>query len=305
MCTKGKTMTVQIRRFTDKDLKSLVTLLNDAYKEAYEFIPYTEEKLRSWFQEGNLIILVSEENGEVTGSVAYRSGHWGEEIEWLAVSESPGRKLIENTLVREVEKCVKGEMVFTGVDAGSPKINEWIERDYKPEGVLYCMVARLDCLKPLPKVPKGIILRSLKPEEEKEFVEAVNAGFGSERLKVGIIQKWRSECSPFSEEWIHVAELNNKIVSVVASRPDIEYNTFFGGKRGYLGPAATLSEHRGKHLASLLTCRAMNFLFEKGMNSVALYTSEQNIPSLALLRKLGFKVGYHWKFMRKNLSQKC
>ena len=67
-------MTVQIRSFTHKDLESLVRLLNEAYKEAYEFIPYTEEKLRSWFQERNLIILVSEENGEVTGSVAYRSG---------------------------------------------------------------------------------------------------------------------------------------------------------------------------------------------------------------------------------------
>jgi len=252
-----------------------------------------------------LIILVAEENGVVAGAVAYRSGHWGEEIEWLAVHESPNRKLIENTLVTEAEKCVKGETVFTGVDAGSSKINEWIERGYKPEGGLYSMIARLDCLKPTPKFPENMIIRSLKPEEEKEFVETVNAGFGWERLKVGIIQKWKSDCPPFSEEWIHIAELNNKIVSAVASRPDIEYNEFFNSKRGYLGPAATLLEHRSKHLASVLTCRAMNFLFEKGMNSVALYTSEQNIPSLTLLRKLGFKVGHHWKFMRKNLRQKC
>jgi N-acetylglutamate synthase-like GNAT family acetyltransferase len=105
-------MTVQIRSSTDKDLKSIVTLLNDAYKEAYEFIPYTEEKLRSWIQEGNPIILVAEENGEITGCVAYRSGHWGEEIEWLAVHKSQKRKLIENTLVTEAEKCVKGETVF-------------------------------------------------------------------------------------------------------------------------------------------------------------------------------------------------
>jgi len=298
-------MTVQFRSFTDKDLKSLVTLLNESYKEAYEFIPYTEEKLRSWILEGNLIILVAEQNEKVAGCVAYRSGHWGEEIEWLAINESPNRKFIENTLVKKIEECVKGETVFTVVDAGSPKINEWIERGYKPEGGLYLMVARLDRFKRLPKVPEDIIIRSLKPEEEKEFIETVNAGFGWERLKVGIIQKWKSECPPFSEEWIHVAELNNKIVSIVASRPDIEYNEFFNSKRGYLGPAATLSEHQGKHLASVLTCRAMNFLFEKGMNSVALYTSEQNIPSLTLLRKLGFKVGHHWKFMRKNLSEQC
>jgi RimJ/RimL family protein N-acetyltransferase len=47
----------------------------------------------------------------------------------------------------------------------------------------------------------------------------------------------------------------------------------------------------------------MNFLFEKGMNSAALYTSEQNVASVTLLQKIGFKIGHHWKFMRKNLPQ--
>ncbi|MDI6847912.1 MAG: hypothetical protein QMD23_07310, partial [Candidatus Bathyarchaeia archaeon] len=164
-----------------------------------------------------------------------------------------------------IEKCVEGEKVFTVVDAESLKADEWVERGYKPEGGLYHMIARLDGLKPLPKVPEGVIVRSLKTEEEKEFVEAVNVGFGWERLKLGVIQKWRSECSSFSEEWIHVTELDGKIVSVVVSRQDVKYNKFFGGKRGYLGPAATLAEYRGKNLAPALTRRAMNFLFEKGV----------------------------------------
>jgi ribosomal protein S18 acetylase RimI-like enzyme len=89
----------------------------------------------------------------------------------------------------------------------------------------------------------------------------------------------------------------------VAKR-DANYNRFFRGNRGYFGPAATIPECRGKNLASALTRRAMNFLFNKGMNSVALYTSEQNVASLALLQKLGFRIGHHWKFMRKELSQK-
>jgi len=296
---------MNIRNFVWRDLASIVKLLNEEYRGAYEFIPYNEDKLRSWIQEGNLKILIAEEKGEVLGAVASREGHWGDEIEWLAVSESPNQKLIEKALVREIEKHVKSGAVFTVVDAESPKINEWIERGYKPEGGLYHMVARLDGLKPLPKVPEGILIRSLKPEEEKELVEAVNAGFGWERLKKGVIQKWKIECPPFSEEWIQVAEIKNKIVSVVASRPDVEYNEFFGGKRGYLGPAATLPEYRGKNLASALARRTMNFLFEKGMDSVALYTSEENIPSVTLLRKLGFKVGHHWKFMRTKLSQPC
>jgi ribosomal protein S18 acetylase RimI-like enzyme len=296
---------MEIRDLVQKDLPHLVSLLNEAYAESYEFIPLSEDKLRSWVQEGNLEILVAEESGELLGSVTYRSGHWGEEIEWLAVSERAHRKLTENTLVSEIEKYVKGETVFTAIDAGSPKTKEWIERGYRPEGGLYHMVARLQGLRPLPRVPQGTIIRGLKPEEEEEFVEAVNAGFGSERLKPGAVKKWKSECPPFSEEWICVAQIDNKIVSAVVSRPDVEYNEFFGRRRGYLGPAATLSEHRGKNLASALTRRAMNLLFENGMDSVALYTSEQNVPSVDLLRKLGFRVGHHWEFMRKNLSRRC
>jgi ribosomal protein S18 acetylase RimI-like enzyme len=295
-------MTAQVRSFNDKDLSSLVKLLNETYRESYEFIPFNEEKLRAQIRERNLKILVAEEESEIIGSASYNNGHWGEEIEWLATSESPNRKHLENLLVRQIEKYVKGEKVFTVVNAESPKINEWTERGYKPEGGLYHMVARLDGRKPLPKVTEGTIISSLKPEEEKYLVEAVNAGFDRERLKQGAIQRWKSECPPFSEEWIHIAKLDSKIVSVVVSRPDVKFNKFFGGNRGYLGPATTLLKYRGKNFASALTCRAMNFLFEKGMDSVALYTSEQNIPSVTLLQKHGFKIGHHWKFMSKNLS---
>jgi ribosomal protein S18 acetylase RimI-like enzyme len=298
-------MTVQIRSFIDKNLSSLVKLLNETRKESYEFIPFDEEKLRSQIKEWDLEVLVAEEEGEIIGSVAYNNGHWGEEIEWLCVRENPNRKHLENLLVREIETHVKGEKISTVVDAESPKINEWAERGYKPEGGLCHMVATLDCPKSLPKVPEGIIISSLKPEEEKDFVEAVNAGFDHERLKQGVVQRWKSECPPFSEEWIHIAKLDNKIVSVVVSRPDVKHNKFFGGKRGYLGPATTLSQYRGKNLASALTRRAMNALFEKGMSSVALYTTEQNVPSVTLFRRLGFRIARHWKFMHKNLPQKC
>jgi RimJ/RimL family protein N-acetyltransferase len=49
----------------------------------------------------------------------------------------------------------------------------------------------------------------------------------------------------------------------------------------------------------------MNFLFENDMQSVALYTGEQNVASVALLKRLGFEFGHHWKFMRKILPQKA
>jgi len=293
---------MKIREFVDRDLPSLVALFNETYKGSYEFIPFDETALRSWIRERNPRIFIAEEDNKVKGFVVYRSGHWGDEIRWLCVSDHPNRKLVEDALVREVEKLVKRGEISTTVDAEDSKIEEWIKRGYKPEGGLYHMVAQLDGLKPIPKVPEGIKLRSLKPNEEKELVEAINNGFGWERVTQDTIRRWKKNNPPFDEEWVHVAELDGRIISVVVSKPDTEYNRFFKGRRGYLGPAATLPEHRNKNLAKALTRRAMNFLYEKKMNSVALYTSERNVPSVTLLRKLGFKVKHHWKFLHKDLK---
>jgi len=296
-------MNVQIRAFNEKDMTAVANLLNEQSRGSYEFVPFTEERIHSMIQEGRLKIAVAEENSEFVGSAAYHDGHWGEEIEWLTVSKAQNRKTVGDALVREIEKFVKNKKVFTSVDVGSSLINEWMERGYEPEGGLYHMIANLEGVDPLPKIPVGIILRSLKPREDKDLVDAVNVGFGWERLKQDDIQKWKADSPDFSEEWVHVAEFRDKIVSIVVAKRDVNHDRFFGGKRGYLGPASTLPEYRGKNIASALTRRAMNFLYEKGMTSVVLYTSEQNVVSVALLQRLGFRIGHNWKFMRKVLSQ--
>lgn len=298
-------MTVRIREYVEKDLPFLVELLNESYRHDYEFYPYNEERLLTWIQGHKLRILMAEENGKVIGSAAYHDGSWGEEIEWLAVPESPSRKTLESMFVAELEKFVRSGKIFRSIDDESPRIDDWAERGYKPEGGLYHMVAALDHLRTLPSVPEGIVVRSLGTNEEKEFVEAVNAGFERERVKLGDVQLWKAESPPFDENWIYVCETSGRIVSVVVAKPDTYYNRFFNGNRGYLGPAATLSEYRGKNLASALTVRAMNHLLGNGMNSVALYTSEGNIPSTTLLLRIGFVVGHHWRFVRKTLSDKA
>jgi ribosomal protein S18 acetylase RimI-like enzyme len=295
-------MVVQVRNFTEKDMSSLTGLINETSKDSFEFIPLTDNELRARLQEGKLKTLIAEENGEILGSVTYNDGYWGEEIRWLAVYEMPTRKTIENLLVARIEEFVKGEAVFTSIDADSPKTSEWIERGYKPEGGLYQMIARKAQTRPIPKILEGAIIRNLRPNEERQLVETVNKVFGWERLKLGFIEKGKSESPPFSEEWIHVGEVDNKIVSAVVAWPAVRYNKFFGAKRGYLGPAATLPDYRDKHLASTLTMRAMNFLFEKGMDAVSLHTSERNIPSVTLLSNLGFEIAHHWRFMRKSMS---
>lgn len=55
----------------------------------------------------------------------------------------PNQKAVKDALISEIEKQVKGETVFTVVDAESPEIKEWIERGYRAEGGLYHMVLDL------------------------------------------------------------------------------------------------------------------------------------------------------------------
>ncbi|MEM2249618.1 MAG: GNAT family N-acetyltransferase [Candidatus Bathyarchaeia archaeon] len=294
-------MDLKIATFTREDIASLVKLLNEEYSSSYEFIPYTVEKLLKEIEERNLTVLVAKGDSEILGCIALHTGHHGEHIEWLASSKGPHQQVVEEMLVSEVEKRVSGSDISVRVDADSPKMRFWIERGYKAEDGFYHMVAKLDGVKPLPPVLEGTIIRSLRPNEEKALIETVNTGYGWERLREGFIAKWKAEHPPFDESWIHVAEIDGKIVSAVASRPDTEYNKLFKARRGYLGPAVTLSEYRGRNLASALTRRAMNFLYEKGMDSVALHTNEQNKPSVTLLKNLGFEVKHVWKFMHKNV----
>jgi len=295
---------MQVRSFVEKDLSVLVKLLNETNRGAYEFTPVTENDVRSRIKEGRFRTLMVEEKGDVVGSVTYNDGFWGEEIRWLAVSNRPDRQLIENMLVTEAERFVHGETVFTSIDAESPRINDWIERGYLPEGGLYQMTAKLESVRAIPKVSEGIVIRSMVPGEEMRVVEMVNAVFARERLKSDFVEKGKSEFPPFDEKWVHLAEFMGRVLAVVVSWPAANHNSCVGARRGYLGPAATVPEYRGKKLASVLTVRAMNFLFSKGMTEVVLHTSELNVPSVALLRNLGFEVGHHWRFMRKNLSPK-
>jgi ribosomal protein S18 acetylase RimI-like enzyme len=296
-------MTIQILKFESRHLPTIVRFLNEEYRKSHEFIPYTEERILSQIRRRDLKILVAEENGNVLGLVGTHLEERGEEnISWLAADEGPNRRIIENTLVNEVEKNAKGDTVTTTIEEGSPRINDWINRGYVLNPGWLRMSAKLDRLKPISTVAEGIKLRSLRPDEEEKLIEVVNTGFEWQRLEFGDLETWKSEDPPFNEDWVQVAEVDERIVSAVVAKPDTDYNEYLHLNRGCLGPAATLPEFRNKHLASALTAQAMNFLFEKGMNSVRLGTSEQNVSSITLLRSLGFQVDIVRKILRKKLK---
>jgi ribosomal protein S18 acetylase RimI-like enzyme len=296
-------ITIQISESTSEHLSFAARLLNEEYKETYEFIPFNEERVLSQIRRRDIKILVAEENWKVLGLIGTHSEEHGEKnIRWLAVDKGDNRAAIEDMLVKEIEKRTEGDTVTTMVDEGSPRIIDWVRRGYVQEPGYQRMSAKLDGLKPIPQIPTGFKLRSLRPGEEEELVSVVNTGFGWQRLELGDLETWRSEDPPFNEEWIQVAEAGKKIVSTVVAKPDTEYNRYMHLKMGYLGPAATLPEFRNQHLGSALTARAMNLLFEKGLETVRLGTAEKNVSSIALLRSLGFQVDNVRKILRKKLK---
>jgi len=296
-------MTIHITEFTDRHLQAIGRLLNDEYKDTFEFIPFDDERVLSQIRRRHLKLLVAEENGKVLGVIGTHSHENAEEdITWLVASKEHDQKIIENMLVKELESNVKADTVSTMIDQGSRKIADWIDRGYTLQPGFQRMDVKLDALKPIPKVGEGTRLRSLRTGEEDQFIEAVNKGFGWKRVERGDLETWKLEDPPFTEEWVQVAEIEGKIASVVVAKPDTAATKYLHLNRGYLGPAATLPEFRNKHLASALTASAMNFLFQKGMNSVRLGTSEQNVSSIALLRSLGFQVENVKKILHKKLK---
>ena len=298
-------MTAQISELTSKHLPTAARLLNEEYGNSYEFIPFSEESVLSQIRQRRLKVLVAEENGNVVGLIGthtHAREHLEEHISWLATHEGHNRRAIEDILVNEIEKNSKSSTVMTEIDEGNPRINDWIGRGYTLYPGFQQMSAKLEGLRPIPELAEGAKLRSLRPGEEEKLITLMNTGFGWQRLEPGVLETWKSEDPPFNEEWVQVVEISERIVSAVVARPDTDYVKYLHLKRGHLGPAATLPEFRNKHLATATTARAMNFLFEKGMNSVRLGTSEQNVSSIALLRYLGFQVDIVTKILRKDLK---
>ena len=280
----------------------LAELMNEEYEGSPEFIPFDEETFVSEIQRRRIRVLVAEDDESVVGFIGTHADDRGEDVHWLATRKAPEGKVVRDMLVSEAERNAEGDSLMRMIDERNPEIKEWESRGYVLEPGFQRMTVELRGPTRVPEVDEAITLRTLRPGEEAEFVETVNAGFGWERLELGDLERWKAEDPPFDEEWVQVAEAAGKIVSVVVAKPDTDYNKYLHCRMGYLGPATTLPAFRNKHLASALTARAMNLLFEKGMNTVRLGTSEKNVSSIALLRSLGFRVENVRKILRKKLK---
>ena len=293
---------MRIRSYREGDLPELVTLWNDARQGGYEFIPYTEAKLRGTLKSAHSTLVAVGGDGSLLGFGLLKREWYGEELRLCAQPGPQGEEIEERLLKALEEEAQTGKLVTLVSAEDQSRLGFFAVQGYKPESNLYQMAVELAQLSLSLQVPSGYSLRSLRPGEEEPFIRVVNEAYEGERLRPGVLARWSSEAPPFSAEWVQVAEYKGELVAAVVARPDWEFNRYYHVKRGYLGPAATLPAHKGKGLAKVLTARALWFLKERGMESACLYTWSRNAPALKVARSLGFCIIHEWKILSKRVQ---
>jgi len=292
-------MGIGIRSYREEDLPQLTKIWNEARRGSYEFIPYTAERLREELERAASILVAADEQGRIEGFALLHREWYGEEVELCVPSGEQELELKERLLSAIEGETETGELTAVVDTEDRERLEFFASRGYEPEGSLYQMMIELDRPRPIPSVPPGYLLRSLRPDEEEALIRVVNTAYQGERLRPGVLERWQEEDPAFKPEWVQVAEHQGRLVAAVVARTDREFNLHYKAKRGYMGPAATLPEHRGRGLNKALTVRALELLRAQGLERACLYTWSGNAAALRVLRSLGFQVGHEWKILEK------
>ncbi|TEU12969.1 MAG: GNAT family N-acetyltransferase [Anaerolineales bacterium] len=294
---------MRLQPYRKKVLPKVLSLLNEAEAGSHEFIPYGEESLQAELKGASPVLLATDDQDHIAG-FGYLSRQWYGEIVTLHVRPGPGQWEAGDLLLSVLEpRNQTGELSTLADTFDHERLGFFLERGYRSDSSLYQMTADLDHRRRRRRLPVGCTIGSLRTDEEEAFIQVANTAYTAERLRPGILAQWQAQDPDFSTDWVHVARCDGQLVATVVARSDREYNEYFHANRGYLGPAATLPSYRGKGLSQALTVRAMDFLRERGMGTVCLYTWEGNQSAVRLTTNLGFRVAHEWKILSKKIRR--
>lgn len=294
---------MKIRPYRETDIPELTGLINEALRGSHEFIPRREEDIQERLAGASCVLLATDEEEHIAGLAYLRQDWYGET---LALNIRPGysQDEIAGLLLPIIEPQNKTGTVNTGIELEDrARLALFNARGYTRESSLCQLIARLDYPRALPEVADGYIVRSLRPDEEEAFIALANAAYQGERLRPGILARWKEGDPEFDSDLIQVAEYEGHLVALVAARSDGAFNTQYHARRGYLGPAGTLWAHRGRNLSKALTARAMNMLSDRGMETACLHTWDRNISAMAIARSLGFRVEHEFVIFHRRFGQ--
>jgi ribosomal protein S18 acetylase RimI-like enzyme len=292
---------MRLQPYRKKVLPKVLSLLNEAEAGSHEFIPYGEENLRAELKGASSVLLVTDNRDRIT-AFAYLGQQWYGETVTLHVRAGVGRWEAGDLLLSALEpRNQTGELSTLVETFDDERLAFFLERGYRSDSSLYQMTADLDRRRRRRRLPAGCTIGSLKKDEEEALIQLANTAYSGERIRPGILAEWQAQDPDFSTDWVQVVRCDGQLVASVVARSDREYNRCFRANRGYLGPAATLPGYRGKGLSQALTVRAMNFLRERGMRTVCLYTWQGNQPAVRLTTNLGFRVAHEWRILSKRV----
>lgn len=293
---------MKIRPYRETDIPEITGLVNDVLRGSHEFIPRAEEEMRERLAGASCVLLARDEEEHIAG-LAYLRQDWYGETLTLSILPGCNQDEIAGLLLPIIEPQNKTGTVSTGADPGDQAtLALFNSRGYTRESSLCQLIARLDYPRALPQVGAGYIVRSLRPDEEDELVRLANAAYQGERLRPGILARWKEGDPAFDADMVQVAEYDGQLVALVAARSDGAFNRHYHAKRGYLGPAGTLPAHQGNNLSKALTARAMNVLRERGMQTACLHTWDRNSPAVAVAISLGFRVEHEFLILQRTFG---
>ncbi len=290
---------MNLRQYRDSDVPELTDLVNEAQQGSIEFIPRTERDVQERLAGASCVLLAVDEEDSIAG-FAYLRQDWYAETVTLSVRPGHSQDEIADLLLPIIEPQNKTGVVSTSIEPqNQSRLTLFTSRGYSRESSLYRLIAPLDRPLALPQVAAGYVVRSLRPDEEEAFIRLANAAYQGERLRPGILTRWKEGDPAFDTDLIQVAEYEGELVALVVAKSDLMYNKHYNASRGYLGPAGTLPTHRGNNLSKALTARAMNLLRERGLETACLHTWDKNPSAMAVATSLGFRVDYELIILAK------
>jgi len=292
----------RIRKASSCDIQMMITLSNEAYGNSYEFTGFSQTDFP--LDKSDNFALVAESDQTPIGCVMIESPSAFDpneaEITILAASSKHRTRDLEEALIEAAENNVQVACTSFWVPADNEKTSWLPLRGYEIEPGYSHFVAALTAL-PKEPVVEGVRVRSMRESEESQVIDVVNAAYGKRRLTQDHFDRWRREDPLFNEDWVLVAISDGKMVGVLCLRQDLQYNRVLRRRRGYVGPAATLSQYRSRGIGKALNWHGMKFLKAQGLNEASLYTAENNLPVYRMVSALGYERRYTWKRFKKTL----
>ncbi len=267
---------IKVRPYSSRDLEDMVRIFSQ-----YERSPFLKPLQDRTFKipDRTRRVLVAVSNGKVRGFITV-----GET--WFCKNFIFHHYALDTESLNALLEKVMEKGLCCSEKYSSPMYRYYIAKGFKTARRWLFMTRPATTIESSP--PPGYSFSHLQPGEVEQLVEAVNKAYGSRRINVACIAKWRAEDPGFDEKMIHVARYQGTIVSaVILTRRRLGDSII-----GCLGPIATVPEHRRRGLASHLIAISARTARRINLKVLGLYVEEDN-PAVKIYEKLGFTVSTH------------